>query len=174
MNTQKGQSLVEVLAVLGIAIGIISAITIAVISSLTNVERGKTNALATSYAQTGMEIVRTQRQTDVSLFRTFLGSYCLAKACSSIIPSDIACGTKSGSACPQNVDSYIREVTFQPSDGSCEAPTLPPPTPQPPLANNTKVTVSVYWNDGKCQGGEFCQKVQLVSCFSDTNIVNSP
>ncbi len=174
MKNQKGQSLIEVLAVLGIAVGIITAITTVVISSLNNVERGKNNTLATQYAQQGMEVARTMRQTNLPSFQNLSGTYCLDKRCTTIDPAVSYCSLRSGSSCEKNVDGYVREIVITKNASSCEPPTPIPPTPPLSAINNTQVSVNVYWNDTKCSGGQLCEKVQLVSCFSNYNVLNSP
>jgi len=55
---QKGQGLVEALIALGAAVIIIAAITIAVITAVSNSDFSTEQNLATGFAQQGMEIVR--------------------------------------------------------------------------------------------------------------------
>lgn len=62
-NNEEGQSLIEVLASLVIAILIIGALINAVTASIRNAQFAKNSSLATKYAQEGMEFIRSQRDT---------------------------------------------------------------------------------------------------------------
>lgn len=170
MKRNSGQTLIEVLVALGTSVVIISAITVAVLSSLSNVEFEKNQSLATGYAQQGMEIVRSMRNNNYGVFKTLSNTYCLAKTCTTLttIPGD-DCGPLSGSFCPgkQNVDLFVREVTIDTSQNNdCVASGT----------HFTEATTTVSWSDSKCTDTNnlFCHKVSISSCFSDANIITGP
>lgn len=153
---QKGQSLVEALVALAAAAVIVSAIAVAVITSVNNSDFSRNQNLATQYAQEGIEVLRNLSQTDWVNFSTFAGTYCLAQDSTTLT-------TPSGSGCTQNVSSYyIRQVTITPVSGNC--------------SGNTKILVSVSWSDGKCTSSSnpFCHKVVLDSCLANINSTTLP
>lgn len=61
----KGQSLVEVVIGLSVAIVVITALIILVVNSLRNAQFATNQSIATKYAQEGMEIVKTIKERDV-------------------------------------------------------------------------------------------------------------
>ncbi|MBI2074539.1 MAG: hypothetical protein HYT83_01735 [Candidatus Levybacteria bacterium] len=147
----KGQTLIEVLVALGVAIVLIFAITIIVINTLNN--------LATQIAQEGMELVRKQKQSNQATFNSLSGDYCLGKEQTILSPKVIDCS--------QNVDIFKREIKINRSDlGSCDTPS----------ANDAKVIVTVLWFDNKCTSTAnlFCHNVKLISCFSDVANIPTP
>lgn len=176
-TTTKGQTLIEVVAALGIAIAVISAITIIVISSLSNTQFSKNQHAATQYAQEGIEQIRLIRDTDRALFDTYSGSYCLDKGSSVPLEKDLAipvgCASM-GSTVNQNVDIFAREIIIEKDASACAYENPPAPTPPIYTGSGTKVTVTVSWRDSKCTGSDFCHVVQNVSCFSDFGIVPTP
>lgn len=158
-HRQEGQTLVEILVALAAAVTIVTAITIAVITALSNAQTSKNQNLATQYAQEGIEIARGLRNTN---FQSFIDSaststfyYCLPKGSRTLIAK--------GLACPQNVDTFVREVAITKNSASCDS-------------TQTDVTVSVSWNDGKCTNpsNPFCHQVQLVTCLSDYTVLPTP
>ncbi len=58
LRIEKGQSLIEVVVALGVAVAVLVAITSTVLTSLYNSQFSKNQNLATLYGQQGMEIVR--------------------------------------------------------------------------------------------------------------------
>lgn len=151
---QHGQTLIEALVALGASVLVISAITIAVVSALNNVQYAKNQNLATQYAQEGMETVRQISQSDWTLFSSYnSGSYCLNQRAKTLTSSTGTCG--------QNVGIYSRGVNIvkdNPSITNCQ--------------NNVFVTVNVSWSDGKCEASNpMCHNVILKSCFP--NNINS-
>ncbi len=154
---EAGQTLVEALIALAVAITIISAIVVAVISSLSNTQFTKNQNIANHSAQEGMEIVRQIRNTSWETFyRLSDKSYCLAANSKSL--------DKVGSTgkCIQNVGIYVREITIEHGSPFCE--------------DLSRVTVNVSWSDSKCTdiSNTFCHKVILVSCLGNNNEVPTP
>lgn len=60
-NSQKGQSLIEVIIALTVGVFVVTALTFSVIFALRNANFAKTSAQATKLAQEGIERVRTGR-----------------------------------------------------------------------------------------------------------------
>lgn len=162
MKKQKGQTLVEVLVALSTIVIVVSAITAVSISALNNAEFEKNQGLSVSYAQQGMEIVRSMKNNDYTTFQTLSNKYCLEKSCNSISTTiGNACGPEVGS-CSQNVDTFVREVVFEQKSIDCSAVA-------------TKVTVNVSWSDNKCSGSNiFCHVTSIATCMSDYNVLPTP
>lgn len=143
---EKGQTLVEVLLALAAAVVIISAISVVVLSSLSNAQFSKNQNIATKYSSEGMEFVRRLRDSDYITFKAYPnGTYCLAK------PLPVALGAPASCTLP-NVDNFfIRSATL--SNTSCGS-------------NEEQITVTVTWTDNKCLLGQYCHSSTLTSCLS--------
>lgn len=163
MNTQRGQTLIEILAALSVMAVLLTSITISVLSSLNNATYSKNQNLATQYAQQGMEAVRNLRSVDYTTFNSLSGSYCLAKTCTSLDSSIPSCWTKtSPGACNSNIDSYFaREISAPSSSTDCKSSTK-------------EIQAIVSWTDGRCTAGVNCRQVQVTSCFSNTTTAPAP
>lgn len=145
----KGQTLIEVLVALSAVVMIVSAIAVVIIASLNNAQFSRDQDLATKYAQEGMEILRKVRNSDYTTFKSYGGTYCLAKGQASLPSSTTSCTAT-------NVDNFVRMIQIEQTPG-CNP-------------NSAKATVTVAWTDGKCQSSSvFCHKTELVSCFSTVN-----
>ena len=160
MKNQKGQSLVEALIALGAATLIISAITVAVITAVSNSDYSKYQNLATGYANQGIEIVQQKSQLDWTTTAGYTGTYCLSNS-----PVGTTTLTKAMKAytCPVNIvnpdSKFVRIVEFTPDSSHCQ---------NRDGSANTQVEVTVEWNDGKCSTGlDFCHHVVLDSCLAD-------
>lgn len=155
----KGQTLIEALVALAVAVSIVSAITIVAINSLNNVEFSKNQNSATQYAAEGMEIVRKIRNKNWADFYAKTNvRYCLPKNASDVIP-----GTTGIPACPVNIDAIFKRQVLINHDA-------------PDCSNTSKVTVTVFWSDSKCTAGSnlYCHKTELISCFSNYSIIPTP
>ncbi|OGH14056.1 MAG: hypothetical protein A2687_02215 [Candidatus Levybacteria bacterium RIFCSPHIGHO2_01_FULL_38_26] len=153
LKYQRGQSLVEVLLALAVAVLVITAITSVVIVALNNTTFSKNQNLANAYAQEGIEFVRALRDKSYStllLYNTSApNSYCLAGG--STVPV-----AKSGPDCDGegNIQGgFIREIFIHESV-DCE-----------PGGDFRRVIVTVSWKDGKCTGGNFCHRARINSCI---------
>lgn len=73
-NKKNGQSLIEVLAAMAVAVIIISGLVGAVIVAVRNAQFAKNQALATSYANEGMENTRQQRDENWDNFWSKAGT----------------------------------------------------------------------------------------------------
>lgn len=170
----KGQSLLEVLAALGAGVIVLTAITVAVITSLSNAQFSKNQNIATQYAQEGMELLRKMRDSDWAAFSFLSGSYCLDKGDTLLNIADRRNTTYAGcvkgnppSPEPVNVSPiFVRQVDIQFVAIISED--------DPPCEGNMKGTVGVSWASGKCTSGTFCHTVSLVSCFSNYYVAPTP
>jgi prepilin-type N-terminal cleavage/methylation domain-containing protein len=149
----KGQSLIEVLVAMGIISIVITSVVTIVTTSLGNTQFSRDQDTATKYAQEGLELTRSIRNSSYSAFAIYNGRYCLPKNAQNLGVAQPSCTTP-------NVDSFIREVQIQQAPG-CGA-------------NVSKVIVNVSWRDGKCSGSSYCHKSQLVSCLSRINPITIP
>lgn len=103
-RTKNGQSLVEVLAALAIAVLVILALVKAVTVAVRNASFARNQALATKYAEEGMEWIRSQRDKRwENLSERLDTTYCLN-----------VLSWASGSPCPKFAldDTFKREVTL--------------------------------------------------------------
>lgn len=162
---QKGQTLIEALAALTIAIFIVSAITIAVINALNNAQYSKNQSMAAQYAREGMEIVRQKRDSNWNAFNAYdSGSYCLDKDSSTLTEkNETIAGCASGTGTSgQNVDPFAREIDIEKNSNECLITGT---------TKATKVTVIVSWRDSKCADNVFCHESKLISCFTDYHLI---
>jgi hypothetical protein len=153
MRSQKGQGLVEALIALGVATLIVSAMAIAVITSVNSSDYSKYENLATHYAQQGMEILQQQSQSDWAKFSSILGTFCLGDD-NVLSPGESSC-LLDGTAGVKVAGFFVRRVNLVTNDAACPA--------------SIHGTVSVYWRDGKCSSNNYCHKVELESCFANIN-----
>lgn len=167
MKRQSGQTLIEIMVALSIAVVIISATSVAVINALSNADFTKTQSIATQAAQQAIESLRSMRNNDYQDFISLNGNYCMASTCTSVTnASGTACSYTSDatgiSTCGQNVDTLVRVVNItpqQPGASDCNA-------------QGPKVVVNVYWSDAKCtsSGNVFCHSVTVSTCLSDYHV----
>lgn len=154
MINQKGQSLIEAVVALGAAVLIISAIAVVVITAVNNADFSKYQNLATQYSQQGIEILKQQSQSDWSSFSALSGTYCLNQGSTTLT-------TLFGTICAKNINNFfVRQVVISQGSASCNS--------------NTKVSVSVYWADGKCPVNIYCHDVTLDSCLANINSAPAP
>ena len=159
-KTQAGQSILEAMVALGLAVIIVSAITVAVITAVGNSDFSKNQNLATQYAQQAIDLLRQQSETDWATFSQEKGIYCLSANSTNLDANgQNNCDTSAPAANISNF--FVRMVTItQPQNTDCK--------------NTTEVEVTVSWTDSKCTsvGNPFCHVVDLSSCL--TNLNNAP
>ena len=162
----RGQTLVEVLIAIGVAVIVVSSMTIAVTTALSNAAYSKDQSLAAQYAQEGMELVTSEKNADFQTFSNLFGRYCMAN-CSSNISTCFQNPHASDSDCAPNINNklFIRQIDIL-RVGS--------PSLKLKCVSSIQATVSVLWTDGKCNAGAYCHTVSLVSCFSDANVIQGP
>ena len=150
----KGETLIEVLIALSVAVVLVTAIAVVGISSLNNAQFVQSQDQSSDYAQEGMELIRNVRNRDYVGFRTYSGTYCFGEEQTILGASVPSCTTL-------NIrDKYVRSVIIQ-QDGGCGA-------------TFARATVRVAWSDGKCASGTFCHKSEATSCFSTVQPVTGP
>jgi Tfp pilus assembly protein PilV len=154
MNNLKGQSLIEVLVALGIVAIVVTSIASIITNSLGNTEYSKDLNTATKFAQEGLEIARSDRNSNYATFASLNATFCVAKGATTL-------GAAQGSCNTTNIDNvYIRSVQIEMNPG---------------CGNNVSKVISIVkWQDGKCGGGAYCHQSQLVSCLSRVNPVQGP
>lgn len=155
---ESGQTLIEVMIALGIAVVIVSAITIAVVIALDNTSYSRNQNLATQFAQEGMEIVRQKRDTNLTSFQALTDrTYCLAKGSTTLVRKQENFCTdfdQSSSLFRREIEIYHPPDSSSCDDGNADTESL------------TKVVSTVFWTDGKCPE-VFCQQVSLESCLAN-------
>jgi Tfp pilus assembly protein PilV len=164
--SQSGQTLLEVLLAFSIAVVVLGAVVVGINTSLSSTQHAKNQNLANSYAQEGMLILKSFRDSGIDLSLVYPDlNYCMGDN-ASILDVD-----SSGQSCGQNVaEVFSRQIKFEHDNAvNCEAETG---------INGSKVTVSVSWSDSRCPGGSFdyiyCHNVELISCIFDNEQVQSP
>ena len=131
----KGETLIEVLIALSAAVIVITAVSVLTISSLSNTQFVRDQDQASKYAQEGIELLRGIRNSSYVGYRSYNGTYCLAKDDTTLGPAVAACQTP-------NIDGlFIRSVTIT-QNGGCGV-------------NLASTVVTVSWTSSKCAGGVF-------------------
>ena len=148
----SGQTLIEVVVALGVAITIISAVVAVVLSALRGAEISRTQNQASHLAQEGMEVVRQLRNTDYNGFQTKSGIYCLDKNSSTL--------RSSCSLTTPNVDTYVRSISIL-QTSTCTSGTA-------------SVSATVSWTDGTCLNSTYCHSVNLSTCLENLVPVVTP
>lgn len=155
IKNSYGQGLIEALVALGAAVIVISTIAIAVVTAVNNSDFSKNQNLAKTYAEQGLESIRTQAREDWnSFFNLPVGNYCLAEE-----EKEIAGGPVP--SCNKNISNlFVRSVNI--SSLGCSA-------------QGRKASVSVSWTDGKCSGtNDYCHEALLETCLNNINSVPAP
>lgn len=163
----RGQTLIEALIALSIAVAIISAVTSVVVTSLNNSSFSKNQNIARSYVQQSMEKIRGLTQSNYNSFVNIYTSktpYCIDE-------NDNLICTMSNGECISNWNGdcnsvktgiFVRQVEFNPQDSECK--------------NNLSAKVTVSWNDNKCDNRQniYCHSIASTTCFTDINTVQAP
>lgn len=138
-NDSNGQSLVEVIASLGVVILVVAALVNLVTASLRSSNYAKTAAQANKYAQDGIEWMRSLRDAeDWDIFKDRTGSWCLRS---------FSEGLTTG-VCTVTGTIFKREVEISEDTPS-----------------RVKVKVTVKWND---QAGEHKSQVETIFTDTST------
>jgi Tfp pilus assembly protein PilV len=172
-KSEKGQSLVEAILALTIAVVIITAIVAAVNSGLRSAGSNKDQNLATGLAQEGIDSIRNFKSQEFAAFRNNFptSTYCLEEATPSAIINNNCNAVSAGGT---SALTYTRKVyvNHQGRDGRVIPSTIPCP-----VSPSTFIAVTVNWSDSKCvdtglEGG--CHKIELTSCLVDNNVLPAP
>lgn len=162
----RGQTLLETLLALSASVLILSAVIVVVVSSLNGTQFTKNKNLANQYAREGIEIVRKIRDSGGwTGFSAINGRYCLSGGSASLPSSSPSCTT------PNIGGIFVREINvYNPLSPEAILDCLS----GGPGSNGSKVTSIVSWSSGKCPAGNYCHKVQLISCFYNTDQKTAP
>lgn len=164
----KGQTLVEVLVALGVAVVVITAITTAVLTSLNNSQYSKLQNQAAQYAQQGIEVMKSYRDAEAldEIETTGREQYrCLPEDCNPIIGEDFTnCFVQKATEelakmeCTEissTNNAFTRYIRIN-LDGGADCG-----------ADTAQIASVVRWNDGKCNGDEKCHAVDVKTCMVD-------
>jgi type II secretory pathway pseudopilin PulG len=165
LNSQKGQSLLELIVVIAVAVIVIGALVFATFSSLRNSQFAKNQSQATKLAQEGIEQVRTFRDRDGSVIFTYapdtktskfsdLWSHNLNTECSNQcyfnfdknFDGQITSIKERGGGQLENLGNGLtREIQITDKSGSCPVTGV---SPSPYCYKVEKhVMVKVFWTD---------------------------
>ncbi len=154
-NSQKGQSLIEVLIALAAAVAVVAAIAVTVVTSLSNVDFTKNQNLATQYSGEGLAVIRQLAKNNWTNFTSTYQApnYCLDKAGVLTVMQGLECN--------QNVGIFKRQIILKQDDMT-------------ECSSNLKIESKVFWSDSRCLEGEvFCHDVSLESCLADINTIKA-
>lgn len=77
LRKSEGQSLIEMLLMISLVVVLVTSIVVGSTVSLKNQQISSTKDQALRYAQQGIEIVRSLRNTDWTSFQLYSGSWCI-------------------------------------------------------------------------------------------------
>lgn len=164
-NKYKGQTVLEVVVALGAGIVVLSALTMAVVTSLNNAAQSNSETQAGQFAEQGIEIMRGMRDNNYVSFSSLSGTYCLAASCSAATTALGTCGPRTTS-CGTNVSNkFVREVQVEQNTSACLVSNVTPA----PGSKQTRVIVNVAWTDNKCKDANdpYCHVTSLDTCLSN-------
>lgn len=115
LREEKGQSLVEVIVALAVALIVILALVRVTVTSIHNASFAKNQALATQYAQEGMEKIRAYR--DQNDWSTFVAN-CDATLNSFVPPPPFSLSPTTGCTCGSNSCTIKEVITWTDSQGT--------------------------------------------------------
>jgi len=156
--------MIEALIALTIILTIMSATTVAVVTSLNNANFVKLQTQANKIAQEGMEYVRDQivNHGQFSTYSTYTNAYgrCMTPTFTMATwpPSTFICPTD------QLIDGkFSRTVRFTTTQCDTSGATF---------TNGLRAIVSVYWRDGRCGGSSYCHSQEVTSCFTNPSTIS--
>lgn len=141
----RGQSLIEVMAALGVVAVVIVGIAILAFSSLRDVQHGRNRVQASRLVSEGLEQARVVRdQKGWSYFNSLSGCYKVDTSSSPWSMEPLTtCG---GEYLSVPLQQFRRAILLE--DQNLEDPTIGCPSPGCP---GKKVTVTVFWEDAQGQ-----------------------
>ncbi|MBP7832502.1 MAG: prepilin-type N-terminal cleavage/methylation domain-containing protein [Candidatus Levybacteria bacterium] len=161
----KGQTMIEALIALSIILTIMSATTVAVVTSLNNANFIKEQTQANKLAQEGMEYLRYQITNNIQVgsndafatYSTYNNAYgrCMTPSftMTTWAPSTFICP-----ASELIEGKFSRTVRF--TTTQCD-------TSGAVFTNGLRAIVTVYWRDGKCTSSSYCHSQEVTSCFTN-------
>ena len=172
IKNQKGQTLLEAVVALGLAVVIASGVAVLSIYSLNNSSFSKLQTNAAQYAQEGIEIARKMRDTNYPAYQALLSTthYCVAKGNTTINNGTTQPSCADVGSPPYNIDqTYIRQIDVNKTAGACPG-------------DLDKVTVAVSWTDGKCpllpasasdpKAPHYCHSSTVVACLGSPSTIS--
>ncbi len=163
---QRGSTLIEALLALTFAVAIITAVVVAVTSSLNNATYTKSQNAATQYAQEGIDIARYMKSSDydsfISLATSFGGGPLYCPTQDGILEISDVC-TK---------DQFLIEIYID--HGTALSGGRDKTGVSQCEVGSSFVSSTASWTDPKCTNGDFCHKVALDTCLSDLDKLNNP
>lgn len=173
IRNQAGQGLIEVLAALAVAMVVLTALSVAAVSSVRNATFAKNQSQATAYGRQAMESIRAYRDVNPQLFFQSRNTGCYQineRTDDDLDPGDPANGFKSNdTVTPADCTGYAngemfeggiysRQIYLQKDPADC-------PAGLPGVTTNTcnKITVRVYWRDASGSNN----KSELVTFFGN-------
>lgn len=161
---EKGQSLLEALIALGAATIVMSAIAVAVITSVSNSDFSKYLNQATQYSQQGVEVLKQQSLSDWGTFSGYASgiTYCFPEGDglddSNVAPCSANLGTN---------NFFLRTAVVTQASSDC------PGNPDDAAHRGTLVSVATAWSDGKCTNASnhYCHNATFNTCITDVNRV---
>jgi len=154
LTNNRGQTIIEAAVALSVVVLTLSAITLAIITSVNNSQFIKDQSLSSKYAEQGMEYIKYMRNNDPVNFSTYAGVHCMNQDNSFLSTS---CSVVN---IPAAAPVYKREAEFSANDSQCAQDSTSG-------AYGTKVTVTVYFTSTKCPlSNTYCHSSSLISCFS--------
>jgi type II secretory pathway pseudopilin PulG len=162
LESRKGQTLLEALIALSALVIILTAVSVAVLTSINNSSFLKQQNQANKLAQQGMEYIRDRINSSnkFSTYSVLTGAKCFNEVSSGYGGSGgteiILANSCAGVA---NIGGFIREVTFVSQDCDTSGAVLD-------FSDGLQAKVDVYWSSGKCPVTDtFCHKQEVRSCF---------
>lgn len=161
-KSESGQTIIEAVVALAVVFIIVSAVTVAIITSISNSQFIKNQNLGNKYAQQGMEYVRRIQVEDISRFEGMLGTYSYDGDGGFTLPESTVVNVGSG---------HIRNITLSNDEDPCNDSV----DVDDQNIGLKKVTVSVQWSSSKCSSDEnrFCHNSKIVSCIPYEKSINS-
>ena len=165
MKGNKGQSLVETIVALSIAVIVITAITTVVIKALNNADYAKTQNQATQYAQEGIEQLKNFAVTNnATLAGVATGEYCWDEIFNFTAGHIKTVGSGNPTGCTTVGEIFKRTAVKSAGTVSCKD------------ATNTNIGVKVYWSDGRCKDATnlYCHSIAVYTCSTNNYVMPSP
>lgn len=184
---QKGQTLIELIAALGIAVLVLSSMIIVVVASLNNAQFSRNQNQAVGYTQQGVELLRRMRDTDWGNFQNIATNngagngtynYCLGNDQvfrlkdpaypNGCVPLNQTSPIDSHNLGTPKIFSRRVQIQTPPPGNECQDSAGLYPL-------YAKATVIVEWEDGKCSATQpFCHSSTASTCFAQPSLFPGP
>lgn len=169
IKNSSGQTILEAVIALAALLLVLSASSVAIVTSVNNATFTRNQNQANKLAQAGMEEVRSIKNTDYTDFRDNLatGTKCLNGTLQfSTSGQDCTVDLWAIKPNPSTNFRFIREVQFIQDDTNECILNANPGVPGSTDKKGTKVRVNVRWSSGKCSSTNlYCHNSYVESCF---------